>query len=61
LNEDEWLHAASRNPAFDFLKGSAENIYVVNDGQPFNDKDAPAYFIKITVHEKTSGRFNEAD
>lgn len=37
-NEGEWLRAASRDPAFDYLKESTEDIYSVNDGQPFNDK-----------------------
>ena len=37
-NEDEWLQAASRNSAFDFLKDPEEDIYTLNDGRPFNDQ-----------------------
>jgi len=36
-NETTWLQAAARNPAFDFLKDPAEDIYTLNDGQPFHD------------------------
>jgi hypothetical protein len=36
FDESEWLQAASRNPAFDFLKDSEEDIYSENDGKPFN-------------------------
>jgi len=35
-SEDEWQRAAAANPAFDFLKDEAEDIYSVNDGEPFN-------------------------
>ncbi|RLT38465.1 MAG: hypothetical protein DWI57_11955 [Chloroflexi bacterium] len=31
--EDEWLYAAARNPAFDFLAGSREDIYSVDEGK----------------------------
>ena len=34
-DETMWLQAAARNPVFDFLKDSAEDIYTLNDGQPF--------------------------
>lgn len=37
-DETEWLKAASINPAFDFLKDPAEDIYALEDGKPFNDK-----------------------
>ncbi len=37
-NETEWLRAAARNPAFDYLKDAAEDIYAVTDGEPFRDK-----------------------
>ena len=33
--EDEWLCAAVDNPAFDFLVDSAEDIYSICDGKPF--------------------------
>jgi hypothetical protein len=35
-DEIEWLRAAARNPAFDFLKESAEDIYSIEDGKPFH-------------------------
>lgn len=34
-SESEWLAAASRNPAFDFLADAAEDIYSPEDGVPF--------------------------
>jgi hypothetical protein len=38
-NEEEklWMDSISRNPAFDFLNDPAEDIYSINDGEPFND------------------------
>lgn len=38
LDEDEWLQAAAHNPAFDFLKDVAEDIYAPTDGAPFRDQ-----------------------
>jgi len=38
VEETEWLHAASTNPAFDFLKEPEEDIYTSAEGRPFNDK-----------------------
>jgi hypothetical protein len=38
IPEEEWLRAASTNPAFDFLKEPAEDIYSASDGKPFVDK-----------------------
>ena len=38
LEEAEWLEAAASNPAFDFLKETAENIYTSSDGRPFHDQ-----------------------
>ncbi len=38
IGEKEWLKAAASNPAFDFLKDPAEDIYTLDDGQPFNDQ-----------------------
>jgi hypothetical protein len=35
LGETVWLHAASKNSAFDFLKDEPE-IYRSTDGQPFD-------------------------
>lgn len=37
--EYEWLKAAMRNPAFDFLKDSEEDIYTLADGKPFHDPE----------------------
>ena len=33
LDDDEWIVGLSSNPAFDFLKEGAENIYSVTDGK----------------------------
>jgi len=38
IDEREWLHVASVNPAFDFLKEPEEDIYTFTDGRPFNDQ-----------------------
>ncbi len=35
-NETEWLQAAARNPAFEFLNDPAEDIYSLTDGKPFH-------------------------
>ena len=35
--EKNWLDSISSSPAFDFLKDESENIYSINDGEPFND------------------------
>jgi hypothetical protein len=32
-----WMNSISNNPAFNFLKDSAEDVYSLEDGQPFND------------------------
>lgn len=37
IDEREWLLAAASNPAFDFLKDPAEDIYTLTDGKPFHD------------------------
>ncbi|MBI3537869.1 MAG: hypothetical protein HY070_09960 [Chloroflexi bacterium] len=37
-DESEWLSAASQNPAFEYLKESAEDIYSTKDGKPFQDQ-----------------------
>ncbi len=36
--EKEWLKAAAHNPAFDFLKDPAEDVYTLADGKPFHDE-----------------------
>jgi hypothetical protein len=38
MTEQEWLYAASRNPALDFLKEPEEDIYSLADGKPFHDQ-----------------------
>jgi hypothetical protein len=38
IDEGEWLGAVARNPAFEFLRESAEDVYTVRDGRPFNDQ-----------------------
>jgi len=35
--EDEWLHAAARNPVFEDLEAPEEDIYSLEDGEPFLD------------------------
>ncbi len=37
INDAEWLKSAAANPAFDFLKDEAEEIYTQADGKPFHD------------------------
>ena len=36
FSENEWLQAASKNQAFDFLNESDEDIYTLEDGKPFD-------------------------
>lgn len=35
MDEMGWLQAAAANPAFEFLKNPAEDIYKPTDGKPF--------------------------
>jgi hypothetical protein len=35
IDENEWLKAASRNQAFDFLNDETEDIYTLADGKQF--------------------------
>ena len=35
--EKLWMDSISKNPVFNFLNDSAENIYSLKDGEPFND------------------------
>jgi len=35
-SEAEWYAAAATNPAFDFLKDPAEDVYSADDGTPFH-------------------------
>ena len=36
LSENEWLQAASKKDAFDFLNDFEEDIYSLADGKPLN-------------------------
>lgn len=36
-SEDEWLRAMARNPAFEDLAAPEEDIYTLEDGEPFLD------------------------
>ena len=36
ITEEEWLKFASQNPAFTDLANPDEDIYTLNDGEPFN-------------------------
>ncbi len=35
--EKLWMDSISKSPSFDFLKDISEDIYSLNDGEPFND------------------------
>ena len=35
--EKLWMDSISKNPAFDFLRDTVEDIYSLQDGEPFND------------------------
>lgn len=37
VSETEWLRAAARSPAFEFLRDGAEDVYSASDGLPFGD------------------------
>lgn len=37
LDEAEWLRAAARNPSFQDLASTEEDIYSLEDGRPFID------------------------
>lgn len=36
-SEEEWLRAAARGGAFDFLNAPEEERYTLRDGKPFDD------------------------
>ena len=42
LTEAEWLRAAASNPVFDFLKDPSQDIYTLEDGEPFDHNDIDA-------------------
>ncbi len=35
--EKIWRYSVAKNPAFDFLQEPDEDIYTINDGEPFHD------------------------
>jgi hypothetical protein len=37
-DEKEWIKAAAKNPAFDFLREPNEDIYTLRDGKEFCNK-----------------------
>jgi len=51
IDEQEWLRAAARNPAFDFLNDPAEDIYTRDDGRPFRDEgvQSPSYRFRSMI------------
>jgi prevent-host-death family protein len=51
LEEYQWLKAAIRNPAFDSLRDSVEDIYTLADGLPFQDSE----WIKTVAIEPNFG------
>jgi hypothetical protein len=36
-SDQEWLHAAARGGAFDFMDAPEEDRYTLRDGRPFDD------------------------
>ena len=38
IDEQEWLRAAMTNPALAFLQEPEEDMYTLDDGQPFHDQ-----------------------
>jgi hypothetical protein len=38
VEEDEWLRAAAINPVFHDLENPQEDIYSLEDGEPFGDQ-----------------------
>lgn len=38
ISDTDWMKAAASNPAFDFLKENAEDIYTASDGKAFRDQ-----------------------
>jgi len=37
-DEEEWLRAAARNPVFKDLEAPEEDLYSLEDGEPFRDQ-----------------------
>ena len=38
IDEKDWLRAAADNPSFRFLREPEEDLYTVDDGNPFHDQ-----------------------
>ncbi|HEX5151246.1 MAG TPA: hypothetical protein VFW07_07345 [Parafilimonas sp.] len=38
ISDKEWMKFLASNPAFDFLKNEAEDIYTIHDGKPYNSE-----------------------
>ncbi|HEY2726608.1 MAG TPA: hypothetical protein VGI61_05515 [Parafilimonas sp.] len=38
ITDEEWIKFLSTNPAFDFLKEEAEDIYTIHDGKPYHSE-----------------------
>ena len=38
IADEIWLQTLAKNEAFDFLKHNEEDIYSINDGEPFRDE-----------------------
>ncbi len=38
LTEETWLHAVAHSPAFADLADAEEDIYTLEDGEPFHDE-----------------------
>jgi antitoxin (DNA-binding transcriptional repressor) of toxin-antitoxin stability system len=55
--EYEWLKTAIRNPAFDSLKKSEEDIYTLKDGKPFYDFE----WTKTVVNNPSFSRSTERE
>lgn len=36
INENDWMQAAAKNEAFDFLNDAEEDIYSLTDGKPLD-------------------------
>ena len=39
LNENDWLHSAANNDAFEFLNDESEDIYTLADGKALRDEE----------------------
>jgi hypothetical protein len=50
FDEKEWLQAAATNPAFDFLKEPAEDIYTLADGKPLDGPLTVRPDVQVLAH-----------